>query len=431
MDEAQGGPAGPGGRVARGGGIPAGRVLGVPIRLTVPWLLLAVLITVGYGGLVSRRLPDLAPVWPYLIGLGLVACLLGSILLHELGHALAARRHGVVALRVTLDLLGGHTDLERDLPRPGAAALVALVGPAVSAVCGLACLGAWAALPDGWLGDAVLQVALVNLVVAGYNALPGLPLDGGRALGAAVWALSGRRDLGDEVAGWGGRLVAVATWVLGAVGYATGRLAPAGVLICALVALSLWSGAGTAVRHARTLRRLPALLAGALARPVRPVPAGTPVAQLPPRQPGTELGVVDSAGRLIGLVEPVLARRVPTRLRPWTAVTEVASPVPVGDWLPAQLAGTALLARISQPDGRLDPSRVFPVALHQDGVGILIVADVLRALGGGPSGRRPAAPSAPARHVPPGSSEPPGSNGGSGPQPANSAPTDPDHSRKQ
>src|SRR5689334_10035484 len=107
MDEAQGGPPGTGGRAPRGSGIPVGRILGVPVSLTVPWLLLSALITVGYGELVSRRQPDLPTAFAYLIGLALVGCLLGSVLLHELGHALLARRHGVPVRRVTLDLLGG------------------------------------------------------------------------------------------------------------------------------------------------------------------------------------------------------------------------------------------------------------------------------------------------------------------------------------
>jgi Zn-dependent protease len=413
MDEAQGGPPGTGGRAPRGSGIPVGRILGVPVSLTVPWLLLSALITVGYGELVSRRQPDLPTAFAYLIGLALVGCLLGSVLLHELGHALLARRHGVPVRRVTLDLLGGHTDLEHDLPRPGAEAVVALVGPGVSLVCGLACLGAWALLPDSWFAaDLALQVALINLVVAGYNVLPGLPLDGGRALGAAVWALSGRRDLGEEVAGWTGRAVATATAAFGAVGYTSGRVGPPGLAVSWLVALTLWGGAGEAIRHARATRRVPTLVAGALARPVHPVSAGTPLSVLPDPRPGTETGVVDSAGRLVGLVEPALLRRVPARQRPWTTVTEVASPVPAGDWLPAGLAGMDLLTRIGQSNGRLDPARVFPVALGEDGWGILLVADVLRALRGIPVGRRNGAGTVPAQQVPPGQQAPEGTSPG-------------------
>ncbi len=346
----------------------------------MPWFLFAALITVGYGQLVSHRYAHLAPVFAYLIGLGLVGCLLVSVLLHELGHALAARRHGVPVHRVTLDLLGGHTELAHDLPRPGAEAIVALIGPAVSLVLGAALFGVWAALPDGWSGgEVLLQVAVVNLVVAAYNVLPGLPLDGGRALGAAVWALSGRRELGDEVAGWAGRLVAAGTLVLGVLSYLANRMSALGMLVFAAVAVSLWSGAGQSVAQARTTRRIPGLRAGELARQVPQLVAGTPVSQAPA---GTELGVVDSAGRLVGIVSAGAVAKVAPRQRPWTTLADLAVQVPLTDWLASELAGAALLARISRPDGRLDPSRVYPVALGEDVVGVLRVIDVVRALNG-------------------------------------------------
>jgi Zn-dependent protease len=363
-------------------------VLGVPVSLTVPWFFLAVLITVGYGELVSRRYDDLAPALAYAVGFGLVGCLLASVLLHELGHALAARRHGVPVRRVTLDLLGGHTELEHDLLGPRAEVVVALVGPAVSLVLGLAWLGAWAAMPDTWGGgEVVLQVALVNLVVAAYNILPGLPLDGGRALGAAVWAVSGRRDLGEQVAGWSGRLVALATAVLGWAGYVSGRLGVAGLVVFAFVAMSLYSGAGQAIRHARVARRIPQLSAAGLARAVHPVPAGTPLSLLPSGR--GEVGIVDPAGRLVGLVDPAALRKVPARQRPWTTVAEVAVAVPPGEPLRADLAGADLIAWISRPDGRVDPARAFPVALDKDGLGVLRVVDVLRAVEGGRLVARP------------------------------------------
>ncbi len=364
------------------------------MHLTVPWLVLSVLIVVGYGGLVGRRHPDLPVLAAYGVSIALVGCLLFSILLHELGHALAARRHGVPVRRITLDLLGGHTELMRSLPRPGAEIAVALLGPAVSLLLGLAWLAAWLLvgrrLPAG---DLLLQLAVVNLIVAGYNALPGLPLDGGRALGGLVWAVTGRRDLGDEVAGWTGRLVAGATLLLGCVGYLGDRYGAFGLGVFTVVGLSLWSGAGQAVRQARTARRVPGLSAGGLARPLRAVPAGTPLSQLPPTGRGrAELGVVDSAGRLIGLLDPATAARVPTRRRPWTTAVEVSAPVAAGDWLPAALSGTQLLARIAGP---ADPTRGYPVALDQDGVGVLRIADVLRALRGGPRRRSPRPTAAP------------------------------------
>src|SRR4051794_25486209 len=101
----------------RRAGLSVGRVLGVPIYLNASMLLLAVLVTVTYGEFVRRQL-DLAPATGYLVGFGFVVCLLGSVLLHELGHALTARRFGIGVRGITLELLGGFTEMDRDAPSP-------------------------------------------------------------------------------------------------------------------------------------------------------------------------------------------------------------------------------------------------------------------------------------------------------------------------
>src|SRR5947209_6853477 len=201
-------------RPARTWGIPLGRVAGVPVFLTASWLVLALLIVITYQGYLSVRRPELPVPLAYLVGTGLVLCLLLSVLLHELGHALTARRFGIGVRGITLELLGGYTELDRDAPRPSVELLVSLAGPAVSLVLGVFAAVCAAVLPDRTLLEEVaFQLALSNLVVAAFNVLPGLPLDGGRALRAGIWALSRDRHLGDRVAGWVGRLVAVASVV--------------------------------------------------------------------------------------------------------------------------------------------------------------------------------------------------------------------------
>ena len=107
---------------------------------------------------------------------------------------------------ITLELLGGYTEMDRDAPTPRVDLLVSLAGPAVSLVLGLVAVLATVALPDRTLPDQfALQLAVSNVIVAVFNILPGLPLDGGRALRAVVWAVSRDRHLGTEVAGWAGR----------------------------------------------------------------------------------------------------------------------------------------------------------------------------------------------------------------------------------
>ncbi len=166
-------------------GIRVGRILGVPLYLNASILLLALLITVLYGELAGQRL-QLSPLGGYLVGAGFVLALLGSVLAHELGHALTARRFGIGVRGITLELLGGYTEMDRDAPSPRVDLLVSLAGPAVSAVLGAAAVAATLALPDRTVADQLaFQLAASNVIVALFNILPGLPLDGGRALRAA------------------------------------------------------------------------------------------------------------------------------------------------------------------------------------------------------------------------------------------------------
>ena len=119
---------------------------------------------------------------------------------------------GVGVRGITLELLGGFTEMDRDAPSPRSEAAIALAGPGVSLV--LAVVGGLA-LPiterGTVLGDLAFQFAASNAIVAVFNGLPGLPLDGGRALRAG----SGRRPAdpykADVAAGWSGRVIALAT----------------------------------------------------------------------------------------------------------------------------------------------------------------------------------------------------------------------------
>lgn len=166
-----------------------GRVLGTPVYVNPSMLLLALVVTVVYGGYAATELGLPGP-FAYAVGFGFVVCLLGSVLLHELGHALTARRFGIGVRGITLELLGGWTEMDRDAPSPRVDALVSLAGPAVSLVLGGLATGAALLLPDRTIaGEIAFQLAASNVIVAVFNVLPGLPLDGGRALRALLWAV--------------------------------------------------------------------------------------------------------------------------------------------------------------------------------------------------------------------------------------------------
>ncbi len=147
-------------------GLNVGRVFGVPLHLNGSMVLLAVLIAVLYGEFARRQL-GLPQLSGYLIGFGFVVSLLGSVLLHELGHALTARRYGIGVRGITLELLGGYTEMDRDAPSPRVDLLVSLAGPAVSAVLGVLAVAATLALPEGTVAHQLaFQLAVSNVIVA-------------------------------------------------------------------------------------------------------------------------------------------------------------------------------------------------------------------------------------------------------------------------
>jgi Zn-dependent protease len=364
----------------RRSGLAVGRVLGVPVYLNASMVLLAVLITVMYGEFVRRQL-DLSQATAYAVGFGFVVCLLGSVLLHELGHALTARHFGIGVRGITLELLGGYTEMDRDAPSPRVDLLVSLAGPAVSLLLGLAATAAAIALPDRTLPyQLAFQLAASNIIVAVFNILPGLPLDGGRALRAGVWAATRDRHLGTEVAGWSGRAVAVGTAALVALLTGLGVLAPLALALMLLVAFTLWQGAGQSIRVARLSRRFPLIDLSRLARPVFPVPTGTPLAEAQRRgaeagQAAAALGVADSSGRLVALVDRVAADAIPVDRRPWVSVDTVARGVDGMPRIPVGLDGEQVIRAV-----QTHPGAQYLVTSGEDVVGVLHIADLAQLL---------------------------------------------------
>ncbi|HKE63652.1 MAG TPA: site-2 protease family protein [Micromonosporaceae bacterium] len=376
--------AGPSAGPTRPGLVRVGRVAGVPVYLTFSWLILAVLITIGYGSYVGGDRPLAVT---YLLGFGIVVCLVVSVLLHELGHAFVARRYGVGVRGITLELLGGFTEMDREAPSPRSEAAIALAGPGVSLV--LALLGGLAIpITDRGtvLGDIAIQFALSNAIVAVFNGLPGLPLDGGRALRAGVWAATRNPYKADVAAGWAGRVIALATLGVTVVLFLGGGVLPyVSVLLLALVALTIWSGASAAITTARVRAKLPELSAGRLARPLFLVPTGTPLAEALRRRDESHrddgtlhrlvLGIADGIGRVVGVVDSREVATVPVERRPWVSVDSVSQRVTPTQRVAAESSGEAVLAAI-----QAHPGEDLLVTVGEDVVGVLRVTDFISEL---------------------------------------------------
>lgn len=200
--------------------IRVGQLLGVPLWVHGSWFVvlgLAVWAVTAELGAARPRLP-----LPERLAMAIVTgCLFFACLaVHELAHAVVARRFGVRVRGITLFLLGGVAEIEGEMPSPGSEFAVAVAGPGTSVVIGSAfALGAEGMRALGWtVAETVaLTLALVNLGVALFNLVPGLPLDGGRILRAAIWRGTGSFARATRIAAGAGRLVGAALVAVGIV----------------------------------------------------------------------------------------------------------------------------------------------------------------------------------------------------------------------
>ena len=356
-----------------------GTIAGSDVLVSSSWFLVAALIAVIMAPNVERVSPGLGP-WKYVAGLAFAVILYLSVLLHEASHAMMARHYGFPVSSITLHFLGGMTAIEGEARKPREEFMIAVVGPVTSILVGAVSLGLWFVAPDGLLQMAVGSLAAMNLFVGVLNLVPGLPLDGGRVLKAIVWGATGNVHRGTIVAGWGGRLAAVAVlgWPLVMEPLRGTRPDVIDFVLAFVVATFLWSGATAAMASARLRRRLPQLVARDLARRTLAVPDDLPLAEAVRRAQEAQAGsivTVTGSGHPLGVVSEQALLATPEDRRPWVAVSTVARTLDSGLRLPAAITGEELILAISRT-----PAAEY-LLVEDDGAiyGVLSTADVDRA----------------------------------------------------
>jgi Zn-dependent protease len=186
----------------RPGSLPLGRYAGIPVRAHWSIALIVVLFGTSLAG--SLGLTG---------GIVATTAFFASIVAHEFGHALVARRFGVGTESIDLWLLGGVAQLDKEPPTPRADGLIAVAGPAVSLLIG----GTALAVGIGTNSVIVGWIGVVNLLLAAFNMLPGAPLDGGGVVRAWRWARTGNKYQAVRDAGHAGRVLG---WGMAGIGVA-------------------------------------------------------------------------------------------------------------------------------------------------------------------------------------------------------------------
>ena len=204
------------------GNLRVGNLFGIPFFINVSWLLVLGLVVLNFSSGLAAQFPWLGnQAW----GLGLVSGLLlfASVLLHELGHSFAAKQQGIGVNSITLFLFGGLANLEGEAETPEGAFSIAVAGPLVSlALFGLLTAVVGSGIITGPLAAIVGLLAYINLTLATFNMIPGLPLDGGNVLKAIVWKVTGNRYRGIRWASRVGQLIgwsAIGLGVLSVLGF--------------------------------------------------------------------------------------------------------------------------------------------------------------------------------------------------------------------
>jgi Zn-dependent protease len=356
-----------------------GRLAGIPIGVQPLWLAIVALITWSLGAVYyPDAVSGIAPAAAY--GLGLLSALLlfASILLHELGHAVVARRHGVEIEEIDLWLLGGVARMKGYPKAAGDELRFALAGPAVTlaiaAGFGVVAAALPTSAPDALRALVDYQV-YVNTAILVFNLLPAFPLDGGRVARALIWGHSG--DLGRATAtaarigrgfGYGMIGVGVFATVAGAVGGLW--LALIGLFV---IAAAKAEEAGLRVRTAFSGREAGRLMS----YPAVAIPAGLSVEDAIERFfvrfRYTAFPVLEG-GRPVGVVDVGRVEAVPRASRASTSVGEVAAIDP--DLIVGEHEDVASL--IERPAfQRLGRAAV---RTEDGGIGIVSITDVQRVL---------------------------------------------------
>ena len=355
-----------------------GRIFGVEVRIDSSWTVIALLITYSLYLRFSTVYPDLATVGA--VGVAILAAVLffGSVLVHEMAHALVSQARGIRVQDITLFLFGGATRARVEARGPGDEFLIAAVGPLTSVI-----LAVLFGVIDVFGRDALSRplagafgyLAWVNLLLAGFNLVPGFPLDGGRLLRSAIWKATGNFGLATRIASLAGQAVG---WLLVAGGVAfllAGNLA--GGIWFAFIGWFLVQAARASYQELQLRHLLRGVQAGdVMARNLLRIPP-----ELTLQEAVDEYFMrydhgafpVDEQGRTIGLLTMRGVRRVPRDQWPTRRVRD--SMVSLGDQIVVSPD-----TRMDQVLGKLEDSDANRVLVVDDGevVGIITPSDLTR-----------------------------------------------------
>jgi Zn-dependent protease/CBS domain-containing protein len=355
-----------------------GRIAGIEVRIDSSWTVIALLITYSLYLRFSFLYPTLSTAGA--AGLGILAAVLffACVLGHEMAHALVSQARGIRVQDITLFLFGGATRARVESRGPGDEFVIALVGPLTSALLAGLFWGVEILARDTLsrpLAGAFGYLAWVNLLLAGFNLVPGFPLDGGRLLRSAIWKSTGSIERATRVASLAGQGVGWLLVIGGVAFLLTGNLA--GGIWFAFIGWFLVQGARASYQELQLRHLLRGVEAhDVMARDLLRIPPDLSLQDAVDRYfMRYDHGAfpVEEQGRTVGLLTLRGVRRVPREQWPARRVRDAM--VSLGDQLTVPPD-----ARMDQVMGKLEDGDANRVLVVEDGevVGIITSSDLTR-----------------------------------------------------
>ncbi len=301
------------------GSFRVGNLFGIPFYINPSWFFVLALVTFTYGNGLATQFPGLP--LPWLLGFITAILLFASVIAHELGHSLVAIQQGIQVKSITLFIFGGLANLEKESKTPGDAFWVAIAGPLVSLMLFIFFLsiGIFTPISGRWAAITSLM-ASINLALALFNLIPGLPLDGGNILKALVWKITKNPYKGVVFASRVGQIFG---WVAIVSGLIFGQFWNM------LVGWFLLQNAGRSAQYATIQDKISGLTAADAINPNSQVVA----ADLSLREfannyiigqnNGSKFLVIDPVGQLLGVINVESLKAISTNLWVQTQVREL------------------------------------------------------------------------------------------------------------
>jgi Zn-dependent protease/CBS domain-containing protein len=320
--------------------IRVGNLFGIPFYVHPSWFLVLGFVTWSYSRALAKQFPQLGGGLPLLLGLMTALLLFSSVVAHELGHSFVAIRQKIDVKSITLFIFGGLANLEKESQTPAEAFWVAIAGPIVSIILfAIATTIDFVTATSGPLAAILSLLASVNLTLALFNLIPGLPLDGGNILKALVWKITGKSYKGVAVAS---RIGQIFGWLVIASGVIPLLLFGSFINFWnLLIGFFLLQNAGNAAQLARVQEKLTGLTAAdAVTKDIPIVKADLSLRKLADQkllnaQEYPRFLVTDEQGQLLGAISVDNLQNIPNTLWAETPVSKAMQPIEQSSTVPS------------------------------------------------------------------------------------------------